>query len=243
MRIAQSIALALAATLALAAAPKPHGVKAHKGRPAAATVTPAAEWNPPTQLQANGNFVLGNPAGKVHLAEYISYTCPYCAQFQRDSAETMRKAYLGSGQVAIEIRHVVRDPVDLAVAVLVRCGDRKRFWNRHDAFLREQATWIAPLRASTGPQRTRWATGPMPARLHAVVDDFNLYPMMARLGVDRATVDACLADEAGAAWLDSQTDFAIDAGVRSTPSFMLDATMVNDAHDWPALEPPLKARM
>jgi len=242
MRIARSIALALAATLVLAAAPKPHGVKAHKAKPPAAAKQ-AAEWNPPTLLQANGNFVLGNPAGKVHLAAYISYTCPYCAQFQRDSADAMRKVYLGSGQVAIEIRHVVRDPVDLAVAVLVRCGDRKRFWSRHDAFLREQATWIAPLRASTGPQRRRWAEGPMPQRLHAVVDDFNLYPMMARLGVDRATVDACLADEAGATWLDSQTDVAIDAGVRSTPSFMLDAAMVTDAHDWPALEPPLKARM
>jgi len=231
---------ALAAGLAVAASAKTPVAKPARPKPVLAAPT---EWLPQTQVLANGNFLLGDPAAKVRLAEYISYTCPFCARFQQDSADAMRRALVGPGKVVVEVRHVVRDPVDLAVAVLVRCGDRRRFYARHDAFLREQATWIAPLRSSTGPQRLRWANGPMPQRLRAVVDDFNLYPMMARLGVDRATVDACLADEALTTWLDSQTDVAIDAGVRSTPSFMLDGAMVDEAHDWQALEPPLRARL
>lgn len=244
-RVARALVLTLAMVLAVAAAPRPKTPPSAKPRPAATlpVANRAAEWLPRTRLLASGNFLFGDPAARVRLTEYISYTCPHCARFQRDSAEAMRRAYLGPGKVAVEIRHVVRDPVDHAVAVLARCGDPNQFWRRHDAFLREQDTWIAPLRSSTAPQRRRWAEGPMPARLHAVVDDFNLYPLMERLGVGRAAVDACLADEPLAAWLDSQLDVAIAAGVRSTPSFEIGGAMVDGAHDWSALEPPLKAKL
>jgi len=75
----KTLVAALAGTFAaaamLSAAPliaKP----AAKPRPAA---TAAVKWDLRTTRTAEGNHLIGNPAAKVRLVEFISYTCDHCA--------------------------------------------------------------------------------------------------------------------------------------------------------------------
>ena len=88
---------------------------------------PRGGWNSVVVLGADGSHVVGNPQAKVQLAEYISYTCPHCAKFTVEAEGALQIAYVTSGRVSVEIRHMLRDPIDLTAAMLTNCGQGKVF--------------------------------------------------------------------------------------------------------------------
>ena len=52
------------------------------GGAALAQTKPAPRnWNQTITLTPQGTHLLGNPAAKVRLTQFISYTCPHCAHF------------------------------------------------------------------------------------------------------------------------------------------------------------------
>ena len=81
-----------------------------------------ANWTTTVAVTPSGGHVLGNPAAAHKLTEYISYTCPHCAQFDREASDPLRIYYVMSGKLSVEVRHFVRDPIDLTVAMLTNCG-------------------------------------------------------------------------------------------------------------------------
>src|SRR5690606_35752266 len=89
---------------------------------AVALVTAAALLGGATRMNWDTEVVptefghrIGNPNAKVKLVEYLSYTCPHCAEFARQGEAPIKLGYLAPGKVSIEIRHLVRDPIDLTV--------------------------------------------------------------------------------------------------------------------------------
>ena len=42
----------------------------------------------------------------------------------------------------VEVRHLIRDPIDMTVAMLTNCGMPARFFGNHNMFLASQNTWI-----------------------------------------------------------------------------------------------------
>jgi len=200
-------------------------------------------WNQVVTLGADGSHVLGNPAAKVKLAEYVSYTCPHCAQFTTESDGPLRIAYISSGKLSIEVRHQLRDPVDLTVAMLTNCGPKEKFFLNHSALMRSQASWIGPLGRSSAAQRNRWTTGTLLQRGQAIAADFHLYAIMETRGYDRLTVDRCLADQALAQRLGSQAKQGYSLGVRSTPAFTINGKLLDDTTEWSQLRPQIDASM
>lgn len=200
-------------------------------------------WTAKVTVQPDGSHVLGNPAAKVKLTEYVSYTCPHCAHFQQDAEAPMRLAYVMPGKLSVRVAHVIRDPVDLTVAMLTNCGDPAGFFKRHHVFLQGQDRWLARMGAMTQAQRRRWNSGDTPSRLRAIAADFDFYELMAQRGYSRAAVDRCLADKAMSERLIAQTAAAQEAGVLGTPSFALDGVLLAATHDWQSLNVQIRARM
>ena len=217
---------AFAATLAVAAAPAQAG---HPNWLAAVRVTPT------------GSHVLGNPAAKVQVSEWISYTCSHCAAFQRASEAPLRIMYVQPGNVSVEVRHLVRDPVDMTVAMLANCGDPAKFFRNHTMFLQTQGTWLKAASEAGASRQQRWAHGPMLERFRAIANDLGLYAIMERRGYNRTSADRCFADEAMTRRLAAERQAAVDLGVTGTPSFVLNGTLRSDLHDWPSLETAIKA--
>ena len=183
---------------------------------------------------------LGNPDAKVKLVEFLSYTCPHCAEFAQEGQAALQLGYLAPGKISIEIRHLVRDPVDLTVGMLVNCGATSKFAGNHEAFLLGQKRWIAPLGAPTQAQRTRWTTAVAAGR-RAIASDFGFYTIMERRGYRRTDVDRCLADEAMARRLAETSAKEWDRpGVDATPSFAINGVVMPGTHTWAALERQLK---
>lgn len=226
IRLTRLAALAAAALLSVAATPPaPHG-----------------NWLTTVAVSPEGSHLLGNPGAAVKLVEYVSYTCQHCAHFQQQSDVALRLGYVQPGKVQVEVRHLVRDPIDMTAAMLANCGPPSRFFANHNLFLQSQDKWIDRAASASEGQRARWTSGPNAARFRAIANDFGFYAMMERRGYDRPTLDRCLADEAMAKRLAAQTAQAQELGVQGTPSFLINGLLLAGTHDWQSLNNQLDAR-
>jgi protein-disulfide isomerase len=228
MRLIRLATLAAAALLSVGATQKP---------------APRGNWLTTVSVTPSGSHAIGNPAAEVKLVEYISYTCSHCAHFHKDSEGPIQLLFVQPGKVQVEIRHFVRDSVDMTVAMLTNCGAPSRFALNHSIFLRTQDTWLARAEAASAAQKARWDAGTYPARMRAIAGDLGLYAIMAQRGYDRPTVDRCLGDEATSRRLAAQTKAAQELGVQGTPSFLLNDLLLAGTHDWPSLKSQIEARL
>lgn len=195
-------------------------------------------WLATVSLDGTGHRI-GNPAAKVRLTEYVSYTCPHCAEFNREAEGALKLGYISPGKVNLEIRHLIRDPVDLTVAVLAHCGPEAKFAQNHTAFLSGQSNWIGPLTSSSAAQRQRW-TAPGAAGRRAIASDFGLYRIMERRGYTRTEIDRCLGDDALVRRLAEESDRDWKKpGISGTPSFAINGIVMPGTHSWTALSPQL----
>lgn len=238
MRATRLLAVLAIAAFSLAAAPP-----AKKAAAPAAKRPAAANWNAVVVRTASGTHLLGNPNARVKLGEYVSYTCSHCAEFHVASEAALRLNYVQSGNVSVEINHVLRDPVDATIAQLVNCGPSSKFLINHSMFLRSQSKWIGLLARSTPVQRNRWYTGDRAMRMRAVASDFHFYDMMATRGYDRMTLEKCINDNALAERLANISAASNKLGIDHTPSFTLDGALLLGTSEWNLLEPQIAARL
>jgi len=203
----------------------------------------AANWGAKVTVTPDGAHVLGNPAAKLKLTEYMSYTCPHCAHFEGEGVATLRLTMIAQGKGSLEVRHILRDPIDMAVALLTHCVPSQRFFALHDAFLMQQEQWLAPAFKATPDQEKRWYEGALPVRMRAVANDLKLYDFVATKGLSHTEADRCLTNEALARTIAAQTTDATSKGVDSTPSFAIDGVILAGTHDWATLRSQLDARL
>jgi protein-disulfide isomerase len=208
---------------------------------AAAPVTAALGQNWLTTVAATeAGHRIGNPQAKTKLIEFVSYTCPHCGEFFREGDGAIKAALVQPGKGSVEVRHVIRDVVDLTAAVLTNCGDRAKFWGNHDLFFSRQQKWMGAWEMTLPAQRRRWQSGPMPQRLQAVAGDLGFYEMMEGRGYTRAQLDRCLTDSAAIEALVAKAEAGADAyGVNSTPSFVVNGKLLKGVHTWAELQKAL----
>lgn len=204
-----------------------------------AAAMPASDWRQAVARTPAGAHVIGNPAARIKLVEYGSYTCPHCAAFATESAPVLRDRLIRGGGVSLEYRHLVRDAVDLAAAVLARCGGPQRFAVTSEAIYAEQPRWLPRAIAFQQASGQRIAMYPRLAQLRAFADGAGLTALAQARGLSAAATDACFAD---AAEVDRilQLSAAAPASVRSTPSFLLNGRPVADG-SWPGVQAALRA--
>ncbi|WP_260610016.1 DsbA family protein [Sphingomonas sp. IC081] len=238
-RAAKLGALAAAALLATGAAParKPAGKPAAAAKPAPTT----ANWAATVTITADGSHLLGNPRAATRVTEFVSYTCPHCAHFTKESDAPLRQGMVAKGQVALTITNLLRNPIDLTIAMLTTCGDPKRFVVRHNAFLATQDIWMAKLNTIGEDRQKLWYQGDIQTRMRTIAADFDFYSMVAPWGVTHAKADQCINDKAAFAKLEQQQKTVQAVGANSTPSFVLDGKLL-DAHDWAGLSQALSAK-
>lgn len=192
-----------------------------------------------TVVELGGAHFVGNPEAELTLTEYVSYTCPHCAQFATDGDAALKLAYIPSGKLRVEYQTFLRNPVDVAASLLARCGDSWRFPANHHALMFNQPEWLRKAQKATPSQTQRWGTGPMSDRMRAIAGDLGLYAIMEAQGYQRTELDQCLADEAAIGVFVAQTQAAIENGVTGTPSFALNGELLADVHAWQPLQPLL----
>jgi len=214
---------------------------------AMALFTPAAvsakNWNTTYAVTEHGHQV-GNPQAEITLASFISYTCPHCATFEKSADAPLRLGFIGLGKVRLEVRPQIRNPIDLAAALLAECGPKEKFFDNHRAIMFAQDKWLPIAERASSFQRQRWSYGPVPARMRAIAADLGFYTIMDRRGFSRSATDRCLSNETRAAQIaaDSAAESARYA-IPGTPSFLLNGRLLENVHDWAGVENALNANL
>jgi len=206
----------------------------------AVAAAPAVDWTRRVTQTPQGAFVLGNPKAKTRLVEYVSYTCDHCAHFANESSAPLKTRYVADGSTAVEVRHAVRDPIDLAATLLARCTGPSRFFAAHEKLFAAQDQWFgagvryaqanqAALEKASGPERVKMLA--KAAGLGAVV------------GLNDAQVNACLSDPSQQKPVMAMTEEAWSKrSIPGTPHFLVNGQSAENVTSWAALEPRLKTR-
>jgi len=227
-----SLALPLALAIAACNGGDEEETVSLNGDPIAAIPAPeGTQWTSTAMVSEEGGNVLGNPDAPLKLVEFASHTCGACANFSQTASEPI-KEYIASGVVSYEMRNLVRDPLDLTIARLVRCSTPEA----HHA-LADQA-WGAYTEIMTTAQQNGAAI-----QEAAIAQDFSgvaqaagLFEFFAARGISADQANACLSDTDGIMELAEQSDAqAAELGVNSTPTFFLNGRMLEE-RQWPQIE-------
>jgi protein-disulfide isomerase len=225
---------AVAAALTLPAADG----AAQRSRPAPAQ----RDWTQTIVRTPEGGFRMGNPAAPVKVIEYLSLTCPHCAEFAAEGGERLFQTYVRNGRVSIEYRNYTLNGYDLAAAFLSRCASPREYFNMTHYLLGHQPQWMGRIQALTVAQRAELrAMTPIQA-MQRIAGLLGLDAIAARHGITPARQRACLADQAA---LDRIAQ-AMQAGQREhnvggTPTFVINGRVVG-THHWAEIEPLLRGR-
>ena len=199
----------------------------------------APRWSATVNESAIGAYSVGNPAAKIKLVEYFSYTCHVCGDFAKASAVPLKTLYIDKGLVQIEYRNLVRDPVDMTAALLARCGGPKAFAGNHQAIFAAQPAMLDRITKATDKQKTSWFEGTTGERARKIAADTGLAALMTARGYPAARQNVCLDSGVAQAELTGMTNIAHNADrVEGTPAFYINGRFAG-VTSWPAVKSQL----
>ncbi|QHL89955.1 thioredoxin domain-containing protein [Sphingomonas changnyeongensis] len=220
-----------------------NGTAAAPATGGAAIPPPAGkEWSDVVTALPEGGMRMGNPDAPVKLVEYLSLTCPHCAEFAREGFEKLRDQYVKKGTVSLEVRNYVRDPIDMTLTLVSRCGGPEPYFAMTEQALATQNEIFD--RAQKADQAAVQALqSQAPAQQFQGLARLLGFDAFARQrGIAEARLDQCLADKAMTDQLIAMQKTANDElKIPGTPAFFLNGQLLEATGTWEQLEPKLKA--
>lgn len=210
------------------------------GEPVAEVPAPEGQsWLDTVAVSDADGYIVGNPDAPIKLIEYASYTCGACANFIETGVEPLKSEYVESGRVSYELRNLVRDPIDLSVAVLARCGSPESFHPLSEQVWRNFQTIMGGAQAN-GQAIEAAMTGPEDERLVGVAEAVGLIDFFASRGLSRDQARQCLADtDKVQSIAENSNTQASQNDVTGTPTFFINGQQT-DAEGWDQLEVALQ---
>ena len=150
-------------------------------------------------IPTENSYALGPADAPITIAEFSDYQCPFCRRWHAEVYEPLLAAYPG------KIRLVYRNlpltsihPDALGAAEAAMCaGEQDVYWKYHDKLFSSE---------SLGN---------------------SVYLQYAQeLGLNVPAFEACLNDHKYQKTIESDSDFAINLGIRSTPTFFINGLAV-----------------
>ncbi len=151
--------------------------------------------------------VMGDENAPVTVIEYMSLTCPHCANFHIETLPDVMKNYVDTGKVRFIFRDYPLDGTAYRAAIVTHCmaeAGPKRYYGFVQILFQQQQ---------------RWAT----AR-----DPLAEVAKLARIGgMNQQSFDACLENETYASGvLLARTQGETEYEIQSTPSFVINGRVV-----------------
>jgi protein-disulfide isomerase len=222
-----------------------------KGNDNAATsngsVTPVAapnggDWTKTVSLTPEGGMRMGNPDAKVKLVEYGSLTCPHCAEFAEKGEPQLVDKYVKTGQVSYEFRNFVRDPLDITMSLIARCGGASpQFFQLSNAMYSDQKSIFDKLQSVPQQQLASLQSQAPVQQFQAYAKFAGLQEWAAQRGLPSAKTSACLSNQQEIEKLVQMNSDAVSQyNLPGTPTFLINGEVVPETATWDKLEPKLK---
>ncbi len=213
------------------------------GEPVAAVPPPqGGDWTKVVTQSPAGGFMMGNPNAAVKLVEYASMTCPHCAEFAETGVQPLVDKYVKSGRVSFEVRNYVRDPLDITMSLIARCGGAERFFPLTDALFKSQPEIFQRVQNVSAEQQQALSQLPPTKQFAGYAQAAGLQQWAAMRGVPSARQQQCLSNQDEINKLvqmasDTTTELPNFPG---TPTFTINGDMVESGGTWAQLEPKLR---
>jgi protein-disulfide isomerase len=144
-------------------------------------------------------YALGPADAPITIVEFSDYQCPYCRRWHDEVYEPLLAAY--PGKIKFVYRHLPLTsihPDALPAAEAAMCaGEQEAFWTFHEKLFSNESLG--------NDMYTRYAKD---------------------LGLDMDSFKACISDRKYQAIVDADMNFAIDLGIRSTPTFFINGLAI-----------------
>lgn len=214
---------------------------APSGEPIAKIAPPAGKsWADVIEKTPEGGFRMGNPEAPIKLVEFGSLTCPHCADFAEKSAAELRDNFVASGRVSFEFRNFVRDPIDIAAALLTRCGAPESFFALTEQAFANQPAMFEAIQKGGEPAYNQAMAQPDDRRVLAIAQLAGLPEFFAARGIAKEQAAACLADAKTPAALAKATqDQSKEYDIQGTPTFLINGQKI-EANAWPEVKAKLE---
>jgi protein-disulfide isomerase len=162
--------------------------------------------------------IMGSADAPVTIIEYASLTCPHCAAFHTKTLPEVKSTYIDEGLARLVFRDFPLDRVALKASLLARCVPDERYFAMLGVLFSTQDDWARaadPQAALTQIGRTA--------------------------GLDQATIDACLSNEAETDEIIAGIQAAQDEfKINSTPTLVINGTVHPGALTFEQMEEILK---
>jgi protein-disulfide isomerase len=154
---------------------------------------------------------LAEPDATLTVVEFSDFGCPYCGQFERSTFPALRDEFVNTGKVRWRFVPFVlgmfpNGSEAMRAATCVAEQEGADFWAMHDTLFAKQDVW-----KSSG----------YPAQL------FRSYAVLA--GAEGDVFTECYQSARSADRVTAANALAARSGVRSTPTFFVNGTMVQGA--------------
>ncbi len=226
----RTAAAAVAAAITLSLAPAAEGA----AKPAA-----ARDWTRTVIATPQGGFRMGNPNARAKLVEYGSLACPHCRHFEETGYKPLVQGYVRTGRVSYEFRNFLLNAPDISVSLLAHCAGPAKFFPMSRAVFAAQPQWFDRVDALSDAQRTEIEKMGDAQRNIRLGEVAGFSQIAAPFGMTPAQARQCLSDSKGQERLIKITKAAQDAGIHSTPTFLINGK-VSNAVTWEQLEPELR---
>ncbi|NHT78677.1 DsbA family protein [Rhizobiaceae bacterium CRRU44] len=88
-------------------------------------------------------MAIGKADAPVTVVEYMSMTCPHCANFHNKTFDAIKAKYVESGKVRFVLREFPFDPRAAAAFMLARCAPEGQYFPMVSMLFKQQEQWAA----------------------------------------------------------------------------------------------------
>ena len=197
-------------------------------------------WSETVSATAEGGYVMGNPDAPIKVVEFASLTCGACANFSKQSSEELKRDFVNSGRVSLEIRNFIRDPLDATTAAIIRCAPAERYFPLSENVFASQADLFAGAQANPGGGEAAMALAPA-ARFPALAKAWKLDEFFQSRGMTADQVNSCLGNLDNITKLEATTNAAIEQyKIAGTPTFLINGQVAEGVDAWGPLRDRLR---
>jgi protein-disulfide isomerase len=159
----------------------------------------------PDTMGVDGEVFRGEATAPVAIIEYADIECPFCRHFERDIYPRVFDDYIKTGKARLYYRDMPLPFHEHAVpaARAAHCaGEQGKFWEMHDSLFTDN------VRVPSPSGRSGLGTGDIDERA-------------AKLGLDTAKLDACIASTRFADVIKHSSEEAAKMNIEGTPTFVI----------------------
>jgi protein-disulfide isomerase len=215
---------------------------------AAPVQAPNGDWSQLVTQTTEGGFLKGNPNAKVKVVEFSSMTCPACAAFATDDEPKLTEQYVKTGNVSFELRNFVRDPLDIAMALVARCaGATPQFFALTNGMFTEQKSFFDRIQAVPQDQLAGLQSLTPAQQFAKYAQLAGVQEWAAQRGLPSGKTSQCLANQAEIDRIvQMNSDASSSYDIPGTPTFLVNNEVVKPQPgqtNWVSLEGAIKAAL